>query len=563
MPLVLYGYILRELVKLLLLSGTVLTLVMSIGFMIKPVSEGTLGAATLVKLMLFVSPAMLTYALPIAAAFASTLVFFRMSADNEITACAVGGISYRSLLMPALVLGIGLTLVMFYAANFVIPGFWKRVELLAQQDIARVMVERLKRHEAVRVNEYVVYADDAEAIAPDEAGESSPESSPESAYESASEPRWYQRIVLWRPVVAKLDHQTQRVEGHYTGESAAADLYRHGGKIYAMIRLKNTEVSSEQSATRFTEQSRNIPAQEIPSFFESKPRYLALDRLRQMAAKPDLNSRVTDRADQLRHTMAIERLLADFQRKLSGAAGSRELDLYAGNRENYSLAAPIVEREGPRLRLEATDGQPVTVLVGPKLASRQTLEAESARLEVEITGPDESPRVYLRLDQVRVIDPRLPMPTEQTTVYLPPLRPADAVTQPLAAMDSFQLLRHASVTDKPAVHAQARLLADQIGQLRRRITSTVHERAAMAVCALLVLALGAVMSMSLRHHVPLVIFFWCFLPAIAAVFMINGGKNIVRAQGDVGAILHGLFIWSGNLFLVVVVWGVYTRLCRH
>ena len=40
------------------------------------------------------------YALPVAAAFASTLTFYRMAADNEITAAAVSGVSYRSILLP-------------------------------------------------------------------------------------------------------------------------------------------------------------------------------------------------------------------------------------------------------------------------------------------------------------------------------------------------------------------------------------------------------------------------------------------------------------------------------
>jgi len=108
------------------------------------------------------------------------------------------------------------------------------------------------------------------------------------------------------------------------------------------------------------------------------------------------------------------------------------------------------------------------------------------------------------------------------------------------------------------------MLTNEINELRRKITSTVHERGAMALCTLMVLLLGAVMSMVLRHQVPLVIFFWWFLPAIAAVFMISGGKNIVRSDvGNMPAVIHGLLVWSGNLFLIAVIWAVYRRLCRH
>jgi lipopolysaccharide export system permease protein len=552
MPLVLYGYILREMAKLLVLSASVLTMVMSVGFMIKPVSEGTLGALALVKLLIFVSPAMLTYALPIAAAFSATLTFFRMSADNEVTACAVSGVSYRSLLVPALGLGLVLTLSMFFLSNWIIPGFWKKVETLAQQDIARIMVDRLNHREPVNFNEFVVYADFAKLISPDE---------PTPAEGGAI---WYQSIELIKPVVAKMDMKTRNVEGYYTGEKARADLYRYQGKVYAMISLTNTAVSADEADVRVSEQSRQIPAQELPSFFKSKPKYLSLVRLREMAANPDLNPTVDRFANDLRHTIAIEDLLDEYQVKLAGEAGSRELDLTGANRENHSLAAPTVERDGDKLWLRSTDQQPVTVLIGPKLASRQTLEAEQARLEVQIARAAEEPRIYLRLDNVKVIDPRLPTPTEQKAVYLPPLRPVNARIGPLLAMNSAALLTHARHSPHEIVHNRAVRLKNEINELKRKIVSTAHERGAMAVCTLLVLMLGAVMSMVLRHQVPLVIFFWCFLPAIAAVFMISGGKNIVRSDAaGLGAFIHGLLIWSGNLFLIAVIWSVYRKLCRH
>ena len=59
MPLTLYWYILRDLLKLLITSTLVLVIVMSFGFAIKPISDGLLGPWQLVKVIGYTMPGML------------------------------------------------------------------------------------------------------------------------------------------------------------------------------------------------------------------------------------------------------------------------------------------------------------------------------------------------------------------------------------------------------------------------------------------------------------------------------------------------------------------------
>ena len=94
MPWTLYWYILRDLLKLLALATAVLVLVISAAVAIKPLSDGLLGPVALVKFILYTMPTTLQFALPFGAAFASTIVFNRMAADNEIVACSASGMSY-------------------------------------------------------------------------------------------------------------------------------------------------------------------------------------------------------------------------------------------------------------------------------------------------------------------------------------------------------------------------------------------------------------------------------------------------------------------------------------
>ena len=217
------------------------------------------------------------------------------------------------------------------------------------------------------------------------------------------------------------------------------------------------------------------------------------------------------------------------------------------------------------LELASEGGRPVVVRIGRGAVLRQRLEAESGRIDVI---PGDEPRIAVKLSTVKVLDPRLPAdlpePTLVRTVHLTLLRFAEPIAQPLRETGALDLIRLAERCDEPDVTNGARLLVQEINDLRGRITSAVHERAAMAVCALLVMLMGAVMAMLLRQQVPLVIFFWCFLPAIVAIFMINGGKNMVEADAlGVGQWFNAAMVWSGNAFLLAVIAVIYARLARH
>ena len=102
MPWTLYRYILKDLLKLLVFTTVVLTVVISFAASIKPMSEGLLSPGSMFRFIIYTVPTMVQFAVPFAGTFAGTMVFNRMVNDNEILACAAGGISYRALLVPVI-----------------------------------------------------------------------------------------------------------------------------------------------------------------------------------------------------------------------------------------------------------------------------------------------------------------------------------------------------------------------------------------------------------------------------------------------------------------------------
>jgi len=146
----------------------VIVTVLSFFVAIKPLSDGYLDAVSLVKFVIYTVPTVLAFALPFAGAFAATLVFLRLAADNEITACAASGISYFRVLLPVIGLGIVLMAVLLYMSNFVIPGYYKKATKTAQADALTMIESRLNQGLPVTFGEYVLYAESAQTVSADQ-----------------------------------------------------------------------------------------------------------------------------------------------------------------------------------------------------------------------------------------------------------------------------------------------------------------------------------------------------------------------------------------------------------
>ena len=158
MPWTLYRYILFDLVKLLALTTLVLVLLIAFAAAIKPLSDGVLSPAALLKYVVYLVPTMLPFALPFAGAFAGTLVFSRMTSDNEILACSASGMSYWTILMPVMTLGLVLTLSMFYLSGFVLPRFYQGAERMLQKDLIHLLISQVERGQTAHMKDWALYA---------------------------------------------------------------------------------------------------------------------------------------------------------------------------------------------------------------------------------------------------------------------------------------------------------------------------------------------------------------------------------------------------------------------
>src|SRR5258708_4315776 len=124
----LFWYVFRDLLRIFFMASGALAGIMSFGGLLRPLTEHGLDASQVSKMLTYFTPAMTTYSFPVAALFAATMVYGRLSADNELTACRASGISFLSMTTPALVLGLAVALVSLLFLCFIVPVFTLKAE---------------------------------------------------------------------------------------------------------------------------------------------------------------------------------------------------------------------------------------------------------------------------------------------------------------------------------------------------------------------------------------------------------------------------------------------------
>lgn len=150
---ILLRYIFVELLKAFFLSTASLTLFMSVAYALRALHDRGLGPLDALQFVAYFTPAMLVFAMPVAALLTTTLVYGRLGADNELTACRASGVSMATLLRPVLLLGVLIGVLTFALFDRVIPWANSRA-----YDVGRENMQRLFFHH-MRSRRFFEYGD--------------------------------------------------------------------------------------------------------------------------------------------------------------------------------------------------------------------------------------------------------------------------------------------------------------------------------------------------------------------------------------------------------------------
>lgn len=584
-PTTLWLYVLADFWKLVFLTTGVLVTVLAFGLSIKPLADGKIDVLTTVRFMLIAAVPMLQYALPFAACFAATMSYHRLAADNELNACYAGGVSHRSLLVPALLSGIILSCTLLFLSNWAIPRSFRLMEEIITKEASRVIVNAIERGEGVEFNGTLVYADKVVKQGPDPASNA------------------YERLWLGGVLIVKLDPngtvesqgsaksafvwlvRTSRASSTKTANGSATDESSQGDEAVTRVIVKPNEFVATGAAFKVSG-GETVLSFDVPNALRDNPKFLTFDELRALRVNPERMSFV----DQPRRALAMhlaEREVIEAVRTSLRESGSVEFRDPFQQRVTLKASALRATRKAdgtpePRvyLLLPPAPDQPIVVERTSAEGKVQRQNAASAYLRLASQPDTTRGRVNLTLQLREVVAEVLTGEGEATA-------PPDVVAagkgelkeRPLADLslagdvsgalltrpinDLVRSARERAATGRPndaaTLTTPVRTLELRVADLLRQVLSKEQERYAICVACLVMVVIGAVIAMRLRDALPLTIYIWAFFPALFTILAISGGQQLTHGQGVVGLPV----LWSGVFVLGAYTLFEYGRLVRH
>jgi lipopolysaccharide export LptBFGC system permease protein LptF len=587
----LFWHIFWNLLRVFVLTTLSLSAIMSFAVLLRPLTENGLDFAQVNRLLLYSMPAVCAYSLPVAALFATTVVYGRFSADNELTAMRACGISYLSarrfsVALPALVLGLLVAVISLLLLSFVVPVYSLKVEEVVYSNIARVIAHKIEREHSVEFpgadGRFIdLYADGATVAPPDPDHPS------------------LQKVELTGPAmidfVARAEHTDYSVPREFLMAAKAlitinrtqalepADLYvrLYDGMKFPRIFYGNVQVGIG---------STGFGPIKIPVIDENV-KFLNITRLAELAENPEKSQRVKNIVDLLNIDEQIRTYLAKIGRAFNNRAadGTSSFHFSGGTAE-----ADTIEIGGQNATAQWDAGGLMITAENPanerKIwlmqmhGSQTTLYAQCREMHVRVHPDPTTNRMQVTLDLFNVaiqtqdaqsvrgsfpVDFSIPMPEDIAALTHKSLgsllndpvgtgaeSPTDMGPVKLNILQNYEL-RHEQLWANNAARSE------------------LHGRASFALSCLSLVMVGCALGVMFKSGNFLNAFAASFVPALLCITLIICGQQAAThmpftsdldvAAREIPNPLHlGLwFIWIGNLFVLLGAVFLTVRLQRR
>ena len=544
MPWILFRHFLLELSKVLLLTTTVIVVVIAFGAVIKPLSGNLLGPGGILKYIVLAMVPMLQYALPFSSGFAATIVTHRFASDNEIQAMSVSGISYFVILLPQMVLGIVLTIFMFFLVQTAIPRFLGLMSDVITHDAAQVFVGTIRSGEAFRAGNFMIYADRIELD------------------DKLSDPS-LQRIRMEGVAAIEIDG-AGHLGTEFVARSGSADLYSAGSDLIVKVAFRDaTVLRPGESTVAFMALVEPMPTL-IDCGWERSPKYLPWSELVDVVRDPSKGALVTIERSNHWEAIAPALLIEQLGSELAPSGNGRLVGEEAGRA--YEIHDAMLGGNGLIPRPPA---KRLTVIEREGDVSLREASTVSAELiaTTNSNGMSGTSRLDLVLNDPRTRNLR---GGDERTVRWPARVVGLAVDNSppqLSVQEEVTKAQWLAQQTTPPLAAYAPAAKRFVGAVEEAISVTLYEaishvwmRFAQPISVVLMLVLGGILAIWRRESLPLTIFLLAFVPAIANVLLIASGQSILRSS-KVG---FGLTVmWMGNAILLALILGIGRRMARR
>jgi lipopolysaccharide export system permease protein len=138
-------YVFAELTKVFVAAFLVTALVLTMGGTLRYFERQEATAGMLVRLVPMLVAAVLPYIFPVAILLATTLVYGRMAADNELLALRAAGVHLWSVTTPALLVGLLASAASLYLSGWYIPRSHMRMRAMVLRHAPELLDRQLRQ----------------------------------------------------------------------------------------------------------------------------------------------------------------------------------------------------------------------------------------------------------------------------------------------------------------------------------------------------------------------------------------------------------------------------------
>jgi len=555
----LHGYIFRELLRNFLLTAAALTTLLAFGGMFQPLTKFGVEGAQLIKLLVNLMPAMLAYSIPMAALFAAVVVYWRMSTDNELTACRASGVSFTALVVPAFALGLLVASMDLIFVNYVVPKFLQNAERAVRRDLGALLVNTLGRQEPFRYDRLIIYADRSESVEGEQEG---------------------QRIVYLQGLAVTRLNNDGKPDRLVVARQARISIFNDPNEDGTRISIDEISdaVAFEPkdfnrvafSLSEFMPDGRPLA---VPSAFRDRPKFMNIRQLNTLYNQPyqfaPVGESVRRISDLIKSQGAAETLVKlhkpnqpiTFDIPTRSDEPRESIRITAASARNTTARQVNFETPGGVVRVEQLrGGEPANTYIAKSAELQFTFTnvANTSDLTgtLTISGDVKQTNHIAQFAQASVGTLTL-----GGLVVPSSWVPAVKDDEPLELVRAAQQLAQTDTVAAPPLRGYVAETAGRVDRLLRTIKSERHSRGSFAVSCLTLVLLGAALGILLRGKNPLAVFVTGFVPAIVLVLLITAGRQVTESAGGNEAV--GLtLIWAGNFILLAIVAIVYSVLLR-
>jgi len=536
----LHRYIFREVIKVFILATVALTLMMSLGSILRSVQEFGVGPGQVVRLMIYFLPVTLTFVLPMAALFATTLVYGRLANDNELDACKASGISVLTLVYPGFILAIIVATANLLLSFYVMPAFIHQAENSLKNDARQILFRNIQRK-----GYYALPPDDRCRIYADNAD--------------------MQNNVL-SGVVAVDMAPNGSIKRIVTAETAKVVFDPHQNINEVRINAHNTCQIAPGEDTAFFAEQLSLTA-EFGALLGDNIQFKKIGEMKQIRRNPMLFEPVARLARHL-YAMFTAELLAQQINDAFSSPAKTPFKLF-NDRQVVEFSAKSCSLRDEECLILADDviitERPVNGNTPPR-----TMRCQKAFINIE--GDEMAPTLTLDIQNAKWTSPDPQNPKAQENILARQI--IRGLVMPAAVTDNFKTDDILSEISPKAISAalhdgpDKQLLALQY-QLQKRIVRTLtsigsemNSRLVFGIGCVTLIMIGIGLGIVLKGGHLLTAFAASAAPALIFISCIIMGKNI--AENPSSRIIFGIpMMWAGLIILSLLGLELYRRLLRH